>query len=656
MRSWAVIVFALVLAAPHKAEGVVSKLEADARADFSEKPITKVINLLKDMQAQLEKEMEKDIELYDTMVCWCTENDKLKTKAIADAEAHLEDLQTAIEEMTAKSAQLKTDIETLESETAENEKTLMDASAIREKDNSVFVDEEKDSMQMVSGLNGAVQALGKHHSTPGAELADEQEPAPAFLQRNSLLRQPVATSSYDSQSGAIFGILRTMKENGEEQLATMQKQETKAADAHAKLSTSKNDELAAAKEQLEEKRQELAETDENLANAKADNRDTTAQLDADRVFLADLKERCGSMDEQWAVRKKMRTEETTAVSEAIAILADDDAKDLAHKTVGSSFLQASSMVEQNRRELVREKAATILRRISSAHPKASIANLVAMLQSGDIFAKIKEAITTMVAQLKEQQKEEVKQKEYCKTELHKNEMELTAGYESKEDLDGQIEDLHELIKELGDRVEDAKEQVSTTLIELKKAAENRGKQNLEFQMTISDQRQMQAVLQKALDKLKAFYDKKAGSFLQQAPPPGFKPYKKAGGSGGVVGFIMNIIGESQKTEQEAKTAEQEAQKTYEEFVAASNTVLKDLDQSLADMAGQRAKADQDLVVAKEELGTTLKNLMSLSEMSSELHGECDFVLKNFAARQQARTAEIEGLTQAHQVLSGASFD
>lgn len=290
------------------------------------------------MQAQLDKEMEEDIKLYDTMVCWCTENDKLKSQAIKDAEIRLADLTTSIEEMTAKSAQLKTDIETLTDEINENEKALKDASAIRKQDNSVFVDEEKDSIQMVDGLSGAVQSLGKQHDTPGAELADQGLAAePAVLLQRSSLRQPVGAESYESQSGAIFGILRTMKEEGEVQLETMQKQEAGASAAHKKLSKSKNEELAAAKEQLGEKRQELADTDESLASAKNENIDTQAQFDADTVFLADLKARCGSMDEQWAVRKKMRTEETTAVSDAIAILTDDDAKDLAHKTVGAFF-------------------------------------------------------------------------------------------------------------------------------------------------------------------------------------------------------------------------------------------------------------------------------------------------------------------------------
>jgi len=70
------------------------------------RPVSKVITLLKDMLKQLEKEAEEDEEIYDKMACWCETNDKEKTKSISDAEARISDLTTKIEELTASSARL----------------------------------------------------------------------------------------------------------------------------------------------------------------------------------------------------------------------------------------------------------------------------------------------------------------------------------------------------------------------------------------------------------------------------------------------------------------------------------------------------------------------------------------------------------------------
>merc|ERR550514_781571 len=89
--------------------------------DAKNRPVSKVINLLKDMKKQLEEEAKADEEIYDTFACWCETNDKEKTKAIADAEAKIEELNTAITELTASSARLNQEIKTLEKEVAEHQ-------------------------------------------------------------------------------------------------------------------------------------------------------------------------------------------------------------------------------------------------------------------------------------------------------------------------------------------------------------------------------------------------------------------------------------------------------------------------------------------------------------------------------------------------------
>jgi len=126
------------------------------------RPVSKVITLLKDMLKQLEKEAAEDEDIYDKMACWCETNDKEKTKSIADAEAKIEDLTTKIEELTAASARLNTEIKNLESEVAKNQEALDKATAIREKQLAEFNAEEKDLLESISALKAAVTVLSKH--------------------------------------------------------------------------------------------------------------------------------------------------------------------------------------------------------------------------------------------------------------------------------------------------------------------------------------------------------------------------------------------------------------------------------------------------------------------------------------------------------------
>merc|ERR1719499_1420991 len=125
------------------------------------RPVSKVITLLKDMLKQLEKEASDDEEIYDKLACWCETNDKEKTKSIADAEAKIEDLTTKIEELTAASARLGTEIKNLESEVAKNQEALDKATAIRQKQLAEFNAEEKDLLESISALKAAITVLSK---------------------------------------------------------------------------------------------------------------------------------------------------------------------------------------------------------------------------------------------------------------------------------------------------------------------------------------------------------------------------------------------------------------------------------------------------------------------------------------------------------------
>ena len=71
--------------------------------------------------------------------------------------------ESEIEELSAKSARLDTEIKTLNEEIAQNQEALNKATAIREKELEEFNAEEKDMMQSIQALKNAITVLGKHH-------------------------------------------------------------------------------------------------------------------------------------------------------------------------------------------------------------------------------------------------------------------------------------------------------------------------------------------------------------------------------------------------------------------------------------------------------------------------------------------------------------
>jgi len=67
----------------------------------------------------------------------------------------------------------------------------------------------------------------------------------------------------------------------------------------------------------------------------------------------------------------------------------------------------------------------------------------------------------------------------------------------------------------------------------------------------------------------------------------------------------------------------------------------------------KGTAEGDLSTAEKNLADTMTELEQLSNEKADLHKSCDFTVKNFDVRQEARGEEIEALKQAKAILSGA---
>jgi len=404
---------------------------------------------------------------------------------------------------------------------------------------------------------------------------------------------------------------------------------------------------------------------------------TRDQRSKDIIFLRNLQGTCQDLDKQWASRSKTRSMETQAVSEAIKIITSDDSMDLLRHSV--SFLQVDSQAQAR---ILRARAVSSLKAAAMSpafnaddllaawgNRKGSPATLgaaggprmrlstLAVSVSLDSFTQIKESMDKMVVDLRKEQEEEVKFKSYCAKEFDANEKSTFDKNEQKEDLEALIEKMTKLIKKLTAEIAEANSQIADTETGILKASQVREGENSEFQVVVADQRATQDILNKALARLKVFYEKaQGGALLQKAaqePPVKFNSYSKNAGASPVLGMIQQIIEDSKALEAEAVAGEAEAQASYEKFVKDSNDVIKALSDSVAAKTSASAQATQDLTQGKSDLDSTNGELESLALTAQDLHGECDWTLKNFAARQQARLAEIEAIGQAKAILSGA---
>jgi len=217
---------------------------------------------------------------------------------------------------------------------------------------------------------------------------------------------------------------------------------------------------------------------------------------------------------------------------------------------------------------------------------------------------------------------------------------------------------------MDDEIAVHQQEIKNTHIEIKKAGDNREKENAEFQAVVTDQRATQELIKKAMKKLDAFYGKEAiaMSGVQtkangkgksgQEPPQGFGEYKKQGSAGGVMGMMEMIVADSKKTETEAIAAEQEAQTAYEGFVADSNNAVITLNKAISDKKKTRAAADGDKIKSTDDLNLAEQDLANLAKILADIHTECDYLMKNFEIKQAARTQEMESLEKSRAFMSG----
>jgi len=705
-----------VLAVVSVAVATTTHLSFDVKDGVN--PVSKVVKLLTDMQKQLKAEKATDEENYEKLSCWCETNNKDKTAAIEQYEATVKDLESEIESRTKRAERLADQIKAKQAEVETTQQSIYSAEEQREEEGRKNQKEMVEMTSNIEALKGAIVVLKKHQLTafpqmklnflsvrsqkhalnpeddldrlsawmtqhrfaslPEASEKDIETAVSKYVNHDKQERKTVSEYSaselsmlakakklvhtftqthstyapYANQSGEIFGILTQLLEEMTGDLKALEERDAKSAKESTELLVELKTSLAEAEKMLKNKEMQAAENKKALADAKEALKDTETSLDADSKFLKEVIDMCGKADEMWEERKKTREEEIAAISEALSMLTADDARDMFTSTY--SFLQ---MRVQRRRLSAVNRAANIL---AHAAEKSNDASLLALSTSMrlDGFEKVKKAIDEMIADLKQEQADEVKHKDWCNEELHTNEMDTIAKTNTKKDLEAKVDSLTEQIDTLAKEIKETKAALAQTKVELQSANMDRVEENKAFQATIDEQRATQKLLLKVQDRLNEFYAKK-GAFLQgkvngkqPVMPVRFDDYKKNAGASPVITMIGNLIQDAKNLEKEAITDENNAQTAYEEYVTEANGSMDAKARDIVNKSELKATAETELEQANVDLDTTKGEIEVLAKYAGDVHKACDFVLKNFDIRQTARGEEIEALGQAKAILSG----
>merc|ERR1719163_897615 len=505
-------------------------------AEFSKnRPVTKVVVLLQDYIKQMEKEADADEEVYDKMACWCDTGDKLKTKAIAEAEHQITLLLAKVDEGAQLSAKLQTEIQHTDKTLVKAAGSLDKAIAIHMKEVTEWQLEEKELVKAIAALKAAIIVLSKHNSASfmqveegvgaqSAQLATARTVLKETLNNHRDLVKGVLNPSQKRQlasflkapedyfgddllpsskretaellqarhrqlaSGEIFGILKQMLENMEKDLAEGQDDAAANAKSFEETKASLKVEISSNEEAIAIKKGELADTDEKLQLWQISLIDIKAQLVVDVKYLKMLKERCEMMDKEWEARQKMRAQEIEACTKALAVLNSDDAQQTFSRTFNAAFLQ--TLMEATANKQLQSRASDLLKTeaLKLGSPRL---NALAVHVRLDAFTKGKAAIQKMIDELLKEKADEIKHRDFCIDEFHQNEMMTTKKTEERAKLEAQIEDLKITIEDLTKEIAELKQGIADMKLQMKRGGEDREKEHNEFEVIVADQRATQ---------------------------------------------------------------------------------------------------------------------------------------------------------------------
>mmetsp|Transcript_44445 Transcript_44445/g.73885 ORF Transcript_44445/g.73885 Transcript_44445/m.73885 type:complete len:705 (-) Transcript_44445:36-2150(-) len=675
-----------------------------ASASFTEQsaaanPIRKVVTMLQVMQKKIAAEGVTETELFEKFECYCGSSGADLKASIAAAETKIPSVTSDIEEAESKVAQLKEDLKNHQVDRDAAKAAMASATAVREKEAAEFAKEKSESTTNIAALTAAIAALEK-----GMAGFLQTETA-QFLRNMALNTNSVASydrdelvsflsgsanGQYAPKSGDVTGIIKQMKDTMAAGLAEAEAAEAASIKAYEELMAAKAKEIKALTSAIEDKTVRVGDLGVEIIQMKEDLSDTQKALLEDQKFLADLDANCATKKEEHEADMKLRAEEQVALSETIKVLNDDDALELFKKTLpgaSSSFVQfAISTTSQRKQALAVIKEAR--HQAASQHPELSFIALA--LQGKKVsFAKVVTMIDDMVKLLEAEQLDDSHQKEYCEAQFDLSDDKKKDLEHSISGLQSSIAALEESIATMTSEIKALVAGIASLDASVAEATAQRQKEHEEFVELMASDKAAKELLDMAKNRLNKFYNptlykapptttlsmedklyvqgggvlsftqvsaQSAGAVAPPPPPATAAAYaKKSSESTGVIALLDKLMGELDTEMTEAKATEKNSQKEYEQMMTDSSAKRASDTKALTDKQSAKAETEADLNAAQGEMSSTKKELMATEKYISSMHADCDWLLKYFDVRAEARTGEIDSLKKAKDVLSGADY-
>ncbi|CAE7255500.1 CRY2 [Symbiodinium natans] len=635
-------------------------------AEEAGNPIRKVVAMMEKMGKKIEEEGKHEEDLYDKFKCYCK-------KTIGELEASIQQQEynpvtpSDIEGREAEISSLEQEVSKLKEERISEEDTLKAAEVQRGKEHEHYMDEHAEDTQVVEQISQAQQALKTGASTALLQKAPMLRAADRHLAAAEKQRLVSFLSGERMDPSYVLGILGGMADDTKEEIVSDDKSEDAAVHTFEDLEGSKKVEISTLLEQFERKMKRIGELKVEVVNLKKSMEGAGQSLADDKKMLAELKSSCDAKAAAWEERQETRSKELIALQETVKILDSDESLDLFRSKAASLLQLAKKGDAKDKKDQALE---LVLKARREGRPEL---NFLALALSGRKvdFSKIVKKIDGMVQLLKTEQKDDESKKDYCGKEFHEAELKTKSTASAITSLSATVAQSKGAIGQLVTEIQSLQSGLTELDQSVAQAGENRKAEHQEFQELIASNSQAVQLLDLAKNRLNQFYNPsqfvdtttknpfdpyaflQASSRKVEAPPDTFDGgyQSKMSESHGVFSMIAQLKADIEQEMALAKSDEATSQKDYEKTLADA-AEKREADVTLAqEKAKTKADLETDLSDDKSELANKKKEASVVEQVVGNLHKECDWLLKNFDLRAQARAEEKENLVQAKTVLS-----
>jgi len=277
------------------------------------------------------------------------------------------------------------------------------------------------------------------------------------------------------------------------------------------------------------------------------------------------------------------------------------------------------------------------------------------MAASDPFVKIRGLIEDMIAKLVKEAEEDATHEAFCQKEMG-------ASKKAQDDKQMKVDKYKVRIDKAATEVATLTEDVKTLekeVAEIDKAqaeaTEIRNTEHADYVKASTDFKESAEAVAKAIEVLKNFYE---GSFIQLSATTTLKSKQPelGGAKSDTAHTIISVLEMSEEDFTtllaETEETENEAAKKYKEL-SDENKIAKST--KMADAKGKESNIKSlkvSLEHHREDHASVSKELDAVNAYIEKLRPECESKAMSYEEKKAAREAEIEGLKEALQILSG----